>query len=136
MRRLLALYAAFALSSVPACRVDTSNPPAPSRAAVVGLADHDPALAHRLVADGALLLDVRTLSEYSDRHIDGAINIPVDDLQSRAPEVSRLTGGDMKKPIVVYCGSGKRAARAKTILQSQGYDAVTNLGGIDDWDRK
>jgi len=45
-------------------------------------------------------------------------------------------GGDKTKPIVVYCGSGRRAATAKEKLVAAGYTQVTNLGGIADWDRK
>lgn len=78
-------------------------------------------------------MDVRTPEEYAARHIDGAINIPVDDLESRIAEVSK---GDTSKPVVVYCHSGNRAGRAKKILVDHGYSQVTNLGGIDDWDKK
>jgi rhodanese-related sulfurtransferase len=80
-------------------------------------------------------LDVRTPSEYAERHIAGAANIPVDELVARSAEIEKLTGGDKAKAIVVYCGSGKRAARAKKVLVGAGYQQVTNLGGIDEWDR-
>lgn len=49
--------------------------------------------------------------------------------------MEKLTSGDKNKPIVVYCKTGTRAARAKTILLEAGYTQVTNLGGIDDWYR-
>ena len=133
MRIQAILYAALSLSLLPACQTERPRATAISQAA--GLPDHDPALAHRLVAEGALLLDVRTPDEYADRHIDGALNFPVDELSSRADDLAKLSGNDRKKPIVVYCGTGKRAARAKALLTSQGYEAVTNLGGIDDWAR-
>ena len=80
-----------------------------------------------------MLVDVRTPEEYAERHIDGAINIPVDALESRLSEVAK---GDTSKPVVVYCHSGNRAGRAKKILVDHGYSQVTNLGGIDDWDKK
>jgi len=83
-----------------------------------------------------VLLDVRTPPEYAEHHIDGAANIPVDELVARSTEIERLTGSDKAKPIVVYCHSGKRAARAKMLLLEAGYQQVTNLGGIDDWDRQ
>lgn len=94
------------------------------------LPDRDPALAHRLVEQGAVLVDVRTPEEYAARHIEGAINIPLDTLESRIAEVSK------DKAVVVYCGSGHRAGQAKKILVDHGYSQVTNLGGIDDWDKK
>jgi phage shock protein E len=104
--------------------------------ATAPLPDRDPALAHKLVAEGAVLVDVRTPEEYAARHIEGAVNVPVDDVASHPEQIRKLTGGDVHKPIVVYCGSGKRAGRAKEALVSQGHDRVTNLGGIDDWDKK
>jgi adenylyltransferase/sulfurtransferase len=60
----------------------------------------------------------------------------VGDLKSRLAEIEKLTGGDKKKPIVVHCQSGGRSQRAKELLTAEGYEQVTNLGGIDDWDRK
>ena len=133
---LVAMVAAPALSLTPACNRKTSAPaPSSQTTASADLPDRDPALARRLVSQGGVLLDVRTPAEYADRHIQGAANIPVDELSSRSKDVENLTGGDKTKPIVVYCGSGKRAGRAKTILRESGYQQVTNLGGIDDWDR-
>lgn len=115
------------------CANQTSAAPAASTDSA--LPDRDPALAHKLVASGAVLIDVRTPDEFQARHIEGAVNIPVDDLASRMSEVQTLTSGDSKKPIVVYCHSGNRAGRAKKVLEGKGYSQVTNLGGIDDWDR-
>ncbi len=134
------LLAAVALSVAFACARQSSAPsPAVASSPATGstgLPDHDPQLAHRLVTGGAVLLDVRTPPEYAERHIDGAANIPVDDLAARSTDLDKLTGGDKAKPIVVYCHSGKRAARAKALLLDAGYQQVTNLGGIGDWDRQ
>ena len=104
-------------------------------APAAGLPDRDPALAHKLVSAGAVLVDVRTPEEYATRHLDGAVNIPVDALKGRLDEIDKLTGGDKNKPIVVYCQAGGRAGRAKTALVESGHGQVTNLGGIADWDR-
>jgi len=109
-----------------------STPPAGSERAAA-LPDGDPTLAKQLVADGALLLDVRTKSEFDERHLDGAVLVPVQELSRRMAEIDTLTGGDHDKPIVVYCRSGHRAGQAKQMLLSAGYRKVTNLGGIDDW---
>ena len=112
---------------------DTSGTAA-SASAPEELPDRDPALARRLVKDEhALLLDVRTLEEWNAGHLEGAAHVPVDELQSRLPELSRLTGGDKQKPIVTYCRTGGRAGRAKKLLQEAGYQRVTNLGGMQDW---
>lgn len=130
----LALCAALALPVMAACNDRTSTPaPSSQGAGIGGLPDKDPELAHRLVRSGAVLLDVRSPPEYAERHISGAVNVPVDDLPNRTADVAKLTSDDKNKPIVVYCASGARAARAKTMLLAEGYRQVTNLGGIDAW---
>lgn len=125
------------ITLIPACSPDA---PAPASAqthapAAAGLPDRDPALAHKLVGEGAVLLDVRTPEEYAEKHLDGAVNVPVDELEARLGEVAKLTGDDDQKPIVVYCQAGGRAARAKQALVKAGHAQVTNLGGIGDWDK-
>lgn len=74
-----------------------------------------------------LLIDVRTPEEFASGHISGAVNIPVESLQSRLSEVSNA------QPIVVYCRSGNRSATASQILEQAGYSNVYDLGGIIDW---
>jgi phage shock protein E len=83
--------------------------------------------ARRLVGNGAVLLDVRTPEEFATGHIDGAINIPVDDLDGRLSEV-----GDKDKPVIVYCRSGSRSARAAKTLARAGY-AARDLGPMTAW---
>jgi rhodanese-related sulfurtransferase len=78
---------------------------------------------------------VRTPEEFAGKHLEGAVNIPVDDLKGRLGDVDKLTGGDKSKPIVVYCQAGGRAGRAKGVLVEAGHPQVTNLGGIGDWDK-
>jgi len=138
MKTFLALFAASLLALLPACSKDSSASPssATSPTAAAGLPDRDPALAHKLVSEGALLLDVRTPDEYAEGHIDKATNIPVGEFEARVSEVDKLAGGDKSKPIVVYCAGGHRAAKAKKMLLQAGYTQVTNLGGKDDWDAK
>lgn len=69
------------------------------------------------------ILDVRTKDEYELGHIDGAINIPVDELRERISEIPR------DKKIVVYCGVGLRAYLACRILHQNGFSEVYNLTG-------
>ena len=85
--------------------------------------------AHQLVKQGALLLDVRTAGEFSSGHLEGAVNIPVQELEAR---VSSLP---VKKdaPIVVYCHSGRRSAMAKEMLEKAGYSKVSDLGPMTNW---
>ncbi len=74
-----------------------------------------------------LLLDVRTVGEFADGHIEGAANIPVEELANRLAEVPN------DQPIVIYCRSGNRSAQAARILRSAGYAVVYDLGGILTW---
>lgn len=98
------------------------------------LPDRDPALAQRLVRDhGAVLLDVRSQSEFAEGHVEGATLIPHDSVEARIDEVVALAGGDRSRPVVVYCQSGGRAGKAKQTLLDQGFTRVTNMGGYSDW---
>lgn len=83
--------------------------------------------AKQLVKDGAVLLDVRTTGEFSQGHLPGAINVPVQDLDQRLDEL------DPKKSYVVYCRSGARSARAKRLLESKGFSGVSDLGAMSRW---
>ena len=95
------------------------------------LPDGDSKLAHRLVAEGALLLDVRTEAEFKEQSLPNSLLIPHDQVQARIAEVSAAVGGDKHKPIVVFCRRGGRAATAKQVLLAHGFTEVTNLGGIE-----
>ena len=78
------------------------------------------------------MIDVRTPAEFKGGHVPNATNIPVDEVERRLAEVDKLTGGDRAKPVVLYCGKGGRAAKAKQVLESAGYERVINGGGFDD----
>ena len=84
--------------------------------------------AHRLVANGARLVDVRTPGEFSSGHLDGAVNIPLDQLERRLGELRTPA-----TPVVVSCASGRRSASAKRILTGAGVSDVHDLGGIGRW---
>lgn len=84
--------------------------------------------AQEMVKNGALLLDVRTTQEFAGGHLPGAINIPVQDLDRRLSEV-----GAKDRPIVVYCRSGQRSARAARMLKGAGHQTVHDLGSISRW---
>jgi rhodanese-related sulfurtransferase len=71
------------------------------------------------------LLDVRSVMEFEENHITGAINIPLDSIESKIKEIA-----SMQKPIVVYCLSGGRSGIAAGILQQNGMEDVYNGGGI------
>lgn len=83
--------------------------------------------ARKLVAEGASLLDVRTQQEFAAGHIEGALNIPLQELQQRLHELPK------DRPVVVYCRSGNRSSSAAKLLENQGYSAVHDLGGMSRW---
>ena len=80
--------------------------------------------ADSLPRDGSVtLLDTRTPGEYSAGHIEGFINIPVDDLRERLHELDRT------KPVYVICQSGLRSYIACRILAGHGFDCYNFSGG-------
>ena len=71
------------------------------------------------------LLDVRSVMEFEENHIPGAINITLDTIEANINKIA-----EMQKPIVVYCLSGGRSAIVTGILQQNGLQEVYNGGGI------
>ncbi len=70
-----------------------------------------------------ILLDTRTVGEYSRGHINEFINIPVDELRARLNEL------DKAKKVYVICQSGLRSYIATRILSQNGYDCYNFAGG-------
>ena len=69
------------------------------------------------------LVDVRTPEEYALGTIDGAVNIPLDDLRGRLGEIDR------DSDVIVFCAVGLRGYLAQRILLGRGYRRVRNLAG-------
>lgn len=81
----------------------------------------------KLVKHGAIIIDVRTKSEFQAGHIRGLQNIPLDTIKEEATTLKNLN-----KPIVTVCRSGNRSGIAKSILSVAGVEvynggAWTNL---------
>ncbi len=76
-----------------------------------------------LVANGAVIIDVRSKGEYQSGHIKNSINIPLDTLQSQLSKIKK------EKPVITCCASGMRSAAAKSALKSAGFTEVYNGGG-------
>ena len=77
----------------------------------------------------ALLVDVRNPSEYDGGHIPGSINFAL----SRILQEAEGEFTDKSQPLYIYCQSGARSARAGKLLDLMGYESVTDLGGIADY---
>lgn len=75
-----------------------------------------------------VILDVRTVGEFDDGHIEDAINIPVDELAGRLEELNE------DDELLVYCRTGNRSGSAVTILSDAGYTKIYHMHeGISVW---
>lgn len=74
-------------------------------------------------AHEVLLVDVRTPEEYRAGHKEGALNIPVDEVERLAPQLLP----DKNAVILLYCRTGKRADKAIETLRKMGYSRLENL---------
>ena len=86
-----------------------------------------PEVALTKVAQGAMLVDVRTPEEYAEGHLPEAVNIPFEQIA----EAFAKQGIAKDTPVVVYCRSGRRSGIAKESLEKAGYQEVYNGGGYD-----
>jgi phage shock protein E len=77
----------------------------------------------QLQGSGALIVDVRTPSEFEGGHIASAVNVPLDTLQQAA------AGWDKDRAVVVYCETGSRSAEAASYLAGAGFKKVYDLTG-------
>lgn len=75
-----------------------------------------------LLAQGAVLVDVRTAAEFAAAHAPGTLNIPLQELGARLAELPR------DKPVVLACASGTRSGMARMMLRGKGYAQVHNIG--------
>jgi phage shock protein E len=133
MRLFLLPAAACALALACQKPAPAAAPAAPPAAAPTAPAAKAPspisgADARALVARGAQLVDVRSAEEFAEEHVEGARNLPVDELDAKLGTLSK------DKPVVVYCASGARSEAAARILARAGFDA-RDLGGMSNWKR-
>ncbi|SOD98379.1 rhodanese-like domain-containing protein [Spirosoma fluviale] len=76
-----------------------------------------------ILSQGAILIDVRSSNEFASGHANGAINIPLDQVDARITQIKSYN-----KPIVVCCASGMRSARAKSLMAGHGVTDVHDAG--------
>ena len=85
----------------------------------------------QLQSENAQLIDVRTPEEFSEGHLDNAINYSI----SSPDFESELNSLDKSKPVLVYCKKGGRSAKAAAKLKELGFTQIIDLdGGITAWD--
>jgi uncharacterized membrane protein YdjX (TVP38/TMEM64 family)/rhodanese-related sulfurtransferase len=79
-----------------------------------------------------LVLDVRTSEDFvgEQGHIDGAVNIPIEELQQRMDEL----GDYLEQPVAIVCRTDKRSAKAALLLTEEGFaDVHVVRGGMTNW---
>lgn len=76
-----------------------------------------------ILEQGAKIIDVRTSMEFQSGHVNGSLNIPLDQLQHKISKLKKL-----KTPLVFCCASGARSAAATSMLRGKNFDNVYNGG--------
>lgn len=92
--------------------------------------------AQELIANGALVVDVRDAPEVeSSGKVAGAVHVPRGMLEFRADPDSPYHDENFSrdKTVLVYCASGGRSALSGQALKELGYERVYNLGGFGEW---
>lgn len=82
-----------------------------------------PADFRELLAQGAVILDVRSPDEFKGGHIKGSVNMPLQTLGSKLKQIPH------NKPIITCCASGVRSGAARSMLKQNGFTEVYNGGG-------
>ena len=100
-------------------------------AAGTAIPELDPrATRERARAGEIALVDVREPAEWSEGHLPEAVLVP----RGSLPEQIREVAPDLSRPVVLYCGSGKRSLLAAETMRELGYEAVASMsGGITEW---
>lgn len=71
------------------------------------------------LSKGALILDVRTLAEYNEGHVENSLHMVLTELEDGLDQLKAL-----QKPIITCCRSGARSEKAKEVLMDEGIDAI------------
>jgi len=80
---------------------------------------------HFMNCDEGVTLDVRDKNEFEEAHLLNALNIPQSELEQRITELDAYRS----EPILVYCRTGQRSAKAAVLLKRQGFDPVYKMSG-------
>ena len=109
----------------PAAPVAQAAAPA-ATSTTIGVAD----LKARMDQGPVTLIDVRTPGEFSEGHVPGAVNIPLDELGGRLGELEAHRSDDVH----LICAVGGRSAKATAILGTAGFAKPVNVdGGTNGW---
>ena len=81
-----------------------------------------------LTYNSPIIIDIRSNQSYNNNHIDGAINIPYQELISHPSKYLEIN-----KKYFIYCQKGITSTKACNILYNQGYSVVNIIGGYEEW---
>lgn len=129
MKKYMVLIGTLLIVSIMALGCSNDNEESEASEASVNTINAEVAMEMMESGDEFILVDVRTQAEYDEGHIEGAVLLPLDQLETLSEE--QLT--DKDATILVYCRSGNRSAQASNILVDLGYQNVYDFGGIIDW---
>jgi rhodanese-related sulfurtransferase len=77
-----------------------------------------------------VVIDVCSADEFAQGHIKGAVNVPLDDLETRLDKAVK----NKSTPVIMVCAAGARSKRAQAMAQKLGYEKVHSLqGGLKAW---
>jgi len=93
------------------------------------VSDEDILKAREAVKNGALIVDVRTPKEFKEKHVIGAINLPIEEIMKGKIQLPH------DKEIVVYCRSGSRSGASAKVLKERGWQ-VYDVATQSDWERE
>ena len=100
---------------------------APSKAAYHKISAEE---AYEMMASQeVVVVDVRTREEYDGGHIENAVLVPNESIDSEMPEALP----DKEATLLIYCRSGRRSKDAAQKLLALGYQSVYDFGGVIDW---
>lgn len=74
-------------------------------------------MVQEVIANGAVIIDVRSVGEFSQGHVKGSVNMPLPTIGGQVNKIKK-----MKKPVVLCCASGMRSGSATSILKSAGIE--------------
>jgi len=78
-----------------------------------------------MLANGAMIIDVRTHGEFQGGHVNGAKNVPLNTIPSKVGFFKK-----QKKPLILCCASGSRSGQATNYLKSQGIECINGGGWL------
>ena len=80
--------------------------------------------------DKGVVIDVCSAAEFAESHIKGAVNVPLDELETRLDKAVK----NKSTPLILVCAAGSRSKRAQALAQKLGYEKVHSLhGGLKAW---